>query len=230
MTQYTMPDGLPIPEGPDDITPIDEWFEDQAIATQAALLRPGAVASAAARDAAIPSPLPGQRVWRSDLGREEMYLNIASGAVQNGWYPTAGVMPAAILFRTAAASFTTAGWGVPWETVKSNVGNCLTPNSGNTSHTVNQAGRYRVTIQALQGNTATYYNVRLVVNGTGYVTAPALGTASGGSATLLTTDVVLTAGQTLSVIFHSGANVTGIATTNDSGQATFMTVQYLGPA
>lgn len=230
MTQYTQPDGIPLPEGTDDLTPLDDWFENQAIAVQAALLRPGAVGSAAARDAALPSPQPGQRVWRSDLGREEMYLTVAAGAVANGWYPISGVMPAAVLWRTSASSSTTTFWGVPWDTIKSNAGNCVTANAANTSHTLNQGGRYRIFIQALQGSTATYYNVRLLVNGSPYVTGPSVGTGSGGAVAQLTTDIVVTAGSSIAVQFHSGTNVSGIATTNDGGQATFMTVQYIGPA
>ncbi|PYY63355.1 hypothetical protein DEJ30_13995 [Curtobacterium sp. MCPF17_003] len=94
---------------------------------------------------------------------------------------------------------------------------------------MNQAGRYRVTIQALQGGTATYYNIRLLLNGTAYATGPSTGTGA-TSSVALTVDVVVTAGTTLSVLFHSGVNVTNVPAVNDGGQATFMNVQYLGPA
>jgi len=53
------------------------------------------VASAAARNALYPSPVQGNKVFRSDLGYEETYFGLFNattnpgGATPAGWYPTA---------------------------------------------------------------------------------------------------------------------------------------------
>ncbi|AHL18478.1 hypothetical protein ISF9_008 [Microbacterium phage vB_MoxS-ISF9] len=57
------------------------------------------VNSDAARTAAYPNPVQGDRVWRSDKGWEEAYFGLynastnPSGSAQAGWYPVAGVLP-----------------------------------------------------------------------------------------------------------------------------------------
>lgn len=94
MTQYTTPDVIPVPESGDEIAPLEEWLEDQAVAVQAALLRPGTFNTAGQRDAALPSPSPGMTVWRNDVSRREMYLpgGIVAGSTA-GWYPIDGLVP-----------------------------------------------------------------------------------------------------------------------------------------
>lgn len=96
MTQYTVPDALPFPDSGDEIAPLEEWLEDQAIAVQTALLRPAVFNSAEQRDAAIPQPRVGMTVYRNDQQWREMYLDPTSipfpGQVA-GWYPVEGVLP-----------------------------------------------------------------------------------------------------------------------------------------
>lgn len=117
MTQYTIPDDLPIPEASDIISPLEDDFGDLANAMQVALLRPGAVGSDSERNSTIPNPLPGQRVFRTDLNWTEAYFT--AGTVRKaGWFPIDGALPHARFYRsadgsipsTSTVSFTNATW------------------------------------------------------------------------------------------------------------------------
>lgn len=210
--------------------PLEEWFEDQAVAAQAALLRPGAVSTAAARDAAIPSPVAGQSVWRADKGYRETYLT-APTVVTSGWYPTEGVMPAARLWRTATYSWTTAGYGLPFDVVKRNAQNAITQDATNMSRmTVNYAGLWRISATVLVPSGSAYTNVKLFVNGSPYMTAPGVANASNSSSVVFDTDLELAAGAVVQFQLHSSTNFTGANPINDSGTATFASLTYLGPA
>lgn len=230
MTLYTAPDGIPFPEPGDDVTPLEEWFEDAAVAAQAALLRPGAVSTAAARDSAIPAPVAGQSVWRADKGYRETYLTAPSVRV-NGWYPTEGIMPAARLWRTATYSWSTTGYGLPFDTVKRNAQTAITQDSTNMSRmTVNYAGLWRISATVLVPSGSAYTNVKLYLNGSPLMTAPGVANANNSSSVVFDTDLELAAGDVIQFQLRSSTNFTGINPINDSGQGTFCTLTYLGPA
>src|SRR5690606_7593680 len=69
---------------------------------------PVGVASVAARNALFPSPTQGNRVYRTDLGKEEVYYNAYNATTNPGGAVSAGWVTRSIPFATAAGSLPTA--------------------------------------------------------------------------------------------------------------------------
>jgi hypothetical protein len=99
MATTTSPDGLVIPTGTDQIAPLQTTLAAMQNSVQSAIVQRNQsysplVANASARDAIFPAPVQGNRVYRSDLAREEVYLSAYSaGTNPNGTTGTAGWYP-----------------------------------------------------------------------------------------------------------------------------------------
>jgi hypothetical protein len=97
MASSTSPDGIVAPTSTDGVAPLPPVFQALANSVQAAfnnIARYGGLrqyGSAAARNTAIPAPVNGQQVYRTDTGRIERYQT--AGTLPAGWYPIAGNMP-----------------------------------------------------------------------------------------------------------------------------------------
>jgi hypothetical protein len=235
MTLYTTPDGLPVLEAGDPLAPLDEHLEDLSTATQAALLRPGVVASAAARDIAIPSPVAGQTVWRSDVNWREMYLTTPS-VQANGWYPVEGATPYISLRRSAAQTQSAAGWflvNAAWGSSPVSTRGGFTYSAGVV--TVPIAGRYRMDVNVTHSSAGSATNRGMqVTKNSGSVDGayPAtllkcetVGNTTGGVGG--TDEVTLVAGDTLRVFGLTSTASSGVGV---GGFDTWFTCQYLSPA
>ena len=74
-----------------------------------------AVADATVRDALIPSPNQGDKVFRNDKGYEEQYFALYNastnigGATPAGWYPVAGTVPTCQVVKNSTTFTSTSG-------------------------------------------------------------------------------------------------------------------------
>lgn len=81
------------------------------------------VASVAERTTLFPTPVKGNRVFRTDVGWEETYYETGTGgAPVAGWYPTGGAMPfyAASASVSQAATTATITLGAAWGAANTN--------------------------------------------------------------------------------------------------------------
>jgi hypothetical protein len=120
--------GIPYPDGPEDLTPLQAPFAAQASALDAALLNfSGQIPmlranSSVQRDALFPTPQQGDTVSRTDRGWVEQYYALYSSALNPGGTPTL----------------------VPYDTVLDTVGTALTADTSTGRITATLSGRYRV--------------------------------------------------------------------------------------
>lgn len=199
MTAYTTLDKLPIPEHLDTAAPLEEWFEDLATAAQAALLRPGLIASDAQRDTIIPAPVQGQRIWRSDKGWHEMYYAAYSasanpvGAKTAGWYPMPGQGPLLVATAAASQTVTTSSGRFGWATPTTNLGFTFATANGTVG--MPYEGIYELILNFGTASTGTSQAFFRDSSGGGAIYASMAGFVSFNSAPAV---VALNAGQGLS--------------------------------
>jgi hypothetical protein len=149
--------GIPYPDGPEDLTPLQAPFAAQASALDAALLNfSGQIPmlranSSVQRDALFPTPQQGDTVSRTDRGWVEQYYALYSSALNPGgttvagWYPVMGKLPRLTVKRNTP--WATAGSSptlVPYDTVLDTVGTALTADTTTGRITATLSGRYRV--------------------------------------------------------------------------------------
>ncbi|TPG09397.1 hypothetical protein [Curtobacterium flaccumfaciens] len=221
MTLYTQPDGFPFPESGDNVAPLEEYIEDLAVAMQASALRGGAVANAAARDAAIPSPVAGQSVWRLDTGWREVYY--PAGLVRvAGWYPVSGALP--LVQATNPTSMQVLG------SSSSNLKFTAVDLSRNANYslstgvmTVTQPGLYLVS-GYVRMSTAPAGAVRLQVSLNGNPTQ--MSYVNNLVGTPVAHQLVCSAGDQLAVTVVNGDGNAQTVATSNRGE----TFSYLGPA
>lgn len=220
---YTTPDGLPVPEDTDPVAPLNEQLEDMSVGTQAALLRPGAVASAAARDAAIPSPVAGQTIWRTDTSWREMYFTVAMGVRTAGWYPVDGALP--MVSATNAAAMSVAANSVtPLKFASLDAQRNTNYSLSTGLLTVTVAGLYSVEGTVRPGSVGTNDNRIYVQKNASNTVAAMTCPQSGIGAGSIAAQLVLSVGDTIAPYFFTSA-----AQTVNVGQRT-MSVRYIAPA
>lgn len=191
------------------------------------------VANQAARDALFPiaTRQQGDRVWRSDLGYEEVYLaayNAATnlgGATPAGWYPAGGAMPLFDVQRTAAQTINA------WTLVNSAWGTPIINNGfgsfANGVLTIQQPGVYRITGQIVLAASTGLFAVQFTKNSAVQdVGTIAYTNSSNTQALPLGTVERLAAGDTLRM-FAYAATSNNLDATKRGAQ---MTVEYIQPS
>lgn len=222
MTLYTSPDGLPVPQSTDTVAPLEEQFEDLSVATQVGLLRPATVANAAARNAAIPNPTPGQSVWRTDVAWREMYFPTGPVRVA-GWYPISGATPLVVCATQPASMQVAASGTANLKFTAADLSRNANYNVSTGLLTITQPGLYAVTGYARMTSAAAgAVRIQIAVNGT----PTAMNYVQNIVNTPIANQVLLAAGDTVAVVLdNSNSSAAPVATSNRGA-----TYTYLGPA
>lgn len=118
----TTPNGRWSPDGTDgvdgliaDLAMMQTTNEAADNVTRGLITAPTA-ANQAARDLIYPSPVQGNRVFRADLGVEEVFYGAYNastnpgGATPQGWYPIAGMMPRFAVTKSGNTSTASGAW------------------------------------------------------------------------------------------------------------------------
>lgn len=130
MSALTSPDNIVYPVSTDQVAPLESVLASMASSMQSAITGQRkyystVMADQAARDAAFPNAVQGDRVFRADKGWEEGFFALYSatnpgGATPAGWYPLSGNLPIGIAKRTGgvlnspADTYTNIGSDAAW--------------------------------------------------------------------------------------------------------------------
>lgn len=203
------------------------------------------VASVTERTALFPSPVQGNRVYRSDTGYEEAYFAAYSagsnpgGATPAGWYPVSGNLPSFSVERTQAQTVTsgsqvlTTFWGTPaaYSTEYFN----WTASSGTLQ--VLKPGLYDVTCQIQIDPTSSGYTAGTSLDTpAGYGTNTLISAQAGQGASGFNTIVSTSANHVKLIAFNTirafvapqGSIGVGGGLGNKGGG--YLSVAYAGPA
>ena len=235
----TTPDGISYPTNADSQKTLEQRIQDTATSVQTALTHNtvAVVASATARDARFPSPVQGDGVWRSDKGWEERYFSLYNsstnqgGASVAGWYPVAGNLPSALVWKTAAQTTGSADvlFQLTWDNPRFyNYG--MYSSSSTAIITAPVTGLYRVNVRTTISTTTAGVWLRTFIykNGSAldssryWMDFPTNGTAFPWNNVDET--VVLSANDQISIYITSNAGSMSIP-----ADRCFFEMQYLGP-
>ena len=232
----TTPDGRWSPnngDGYDLITHLAAMQVSNSTATTTAIAplnsRGATVNSDAARNALFPSPVQGDRVYRSDLGFEQTYYAVYNaatnigGASIPGWYP-----PVRMFYANRTGTQTVASWAIlnaaMTETRNDGIGVM-----GNGAFTVIAPGTYQISASVYLTNGSNPNSVQITKNSTTADTANTIaagivdGVTARGGYTVSNT-VTLAAGDVIRVlVFSSVAN--SVSTGVGNAGATFSIVR-----
>lgn len=217
-----------VPSGTTDLTPLQTPFAllaqsvDDAMVAQDATIPALVVADVAARTAKFPSPVQGNRVWRTNLGGIEAYYGAYNagtnpgGATPAGWYPISGKTPTFMAFGSGVLSVPNA--------VTTVLTNWATPrvNSGFTSWasgvlTIATPGEYEITAGTYCGGTTTTQGIIDVGTRQYY---------QDGSNANISARELFVAGSTINISVYQYAG----SAQNADGSRQHLSVKYIGPA
>ena len=195
------------------------------------------------RDALLPSPIQGDTVFRNDLGMTETYFTAygtanLGGAPVAGWYPMAGIVPAARLDRSSTAvslannAITTLTTGLSTTYAV----NGMTVSS--QAITVPIAGIYRISagVHFLANATGARYVIvtKNTASGDGAFANNIIYTGHGASASAnsmptASVTVQLAANDVIRLCYfqNSGGTLTCNTSSSSDGRATFLEVVYV---
>lgn len=210
--------------------------------TNLEMASPVVMASAAARNAAFPTPAQGNSVFRSDMGYVETYFALynsstnVGGATPAGWYPTTGKMPKIVATRNATDWSITGG---QYNAISSNTYWTTTLTQGgagnwSTGITIPFAGVWRVTFHlgAVAGGVTTASGWKINNTSTPGSWVDLYGVINTVSSGLSGTSVItraFNANDVLSFFMYGQSTFTWVGTTGSvmPGQ---VVLEYVSPA
>lgn len=196
--------------------------------------------SVAQRSLIFPAPVQGDSVWRTDTGFQETYFttyNVTTnpgGTLVPGWYPTAGALPAAALFRSAS---TLSVPSLSWTNLSANanwMSNSGSAQSRGVTYTngfvIPVSGMYSISFAVRGDGSATTFIAGFSLNDAAVSSSASFLVGASASPTPTsfasgTTTRALVAGDTLRLWAYTTAAGFGIA----PGSGTGISVAYLRP-
>lgn len=234
--------GIPYPDGPNGLTPLQSLFSSQAAAIDSALLSiSGQVpmlpaSSSAQRDALFPAPKQGNTVSRTDRGWVEMYYELYSASLNPGgtsvagWYPVMGKFPRLTLKRsTPWATSGSSPTQVPYDTILDTVGTALAADTTTGRITANLSGRYRVkAVNVIDSTGVGYVDHVIRRNGSDVFTlSDSMLSVDYWQTFPLEFEVLLTNGQYVEIYLYGAAG--DLMVNPSSGTGSHFAVQYVSP-
>ncbi len=195
----TTPDNIWTPDAGDDYAFTVDLARTADDIQDALQRRSATVGSDAERNAIFPTPVKGNRVWRSDLGYETVYLSTGVSAV--GWYPS--VNRSFIARRSGTQSLST-GWSVVSTHGQLRNDGLGTLFSG-AAFTVVAPGTYEITAGVHLSSSSSPMAVQITKNTTSPDTAGTIASSNvtNGTAQVVSTVETLVAGDAIRVLVYS---------------------------
>lgn len=189
------------------------------------------VANAAARDLRYPTPVQGNRVWRSDIGAEDVYLAAYNattnpgGATPAGWY---SLTEAARLTKSGSQNTGAAGADTPITWSADTLSSGMWASGSPTRLTIRRGGLYVVKANVRYDNIVSgeYAITRLRLNGGTPIVASenlAAGGLPGGGYTLASDTFRLAPGDYIEVTAQTSTGGRVITVASSS-----VTIQRIG--
>lgn len=190
---------------------------------------PASVSSAAQRNALFPSPVQGNRVFRTDLGYQETYLAVynastnPSGASASGWYPTRRMFFAN---RTGTQSFA-ANWNTLGSAITQTRNDGLGVFTSNGIFTVTAGGTYILSASVYLTNPVQPNAVQILRNSAtpdsnAVLAAGIIDGASSRGGFRAENTVTLNAGDAIRVMVYAGSTAgNSVNTALGIGSASF---------